>query len=167
MTSTDREPPLSPADVGGDPPCWAHLFDAPDAAADAAANAQDGRVSAVVVDLGAARVGVSGAIWSLPHGGDLDANLVRLDAHEVIACHVNHEVDVLLIVQSGAGQVTIDGVEHELRADVLVLVPSGVARAIAAGPMGITYISIHRRRGPLTITSRPPRLPAREAGGEL
>jgi hypothetical protein len=40
-------------------------------------------VAPLVVDLGSIETrGGSGAVWSLPHGGDLDGNLVRLDADD-------------------------------------------------------------------------------------
>lgn len=71
-------------DVGGDAPCWAHLF--ADATVhddavhdDAHAGAAVAAASGIVVDLGATDTrGRDGVVWSLPHGGDLDANLVRL-----------------------------------------------------------------------------------------
>ena len=107
---------------------------------------------AVVVDLDSAGSGSGGAVWSLPHGGDLDANLIRLDAGAVIGEHVNREVDVLLIVRSGTGELTLDGSGQRLAADSLALIPRGASRAVAAGPEGITYLSVHRRRGPLGIT---------------
>ena len=45
-----------------------------------------------------------GVVWSLPHGGDLDANLVRLGPDAAIGEHRNDEVDVLIYVQSGSGE---------------------------------------------------------------
>jgi len=108
----------------------------------------------VVVDLGSAPTGSGGAVWSLPHGGDLDANLVRLDAGEGIGDHVNNDVDVLLFVQSGSGRLIIDGAATTLGADHLALIPRTTTRSIAAGPSGITYLSVHRRRGPLGIGTK-------------
>ncbi|MDZ7679822.1 MAG: cupin domain-containing protein [Acidimicrobiales bacterium] len=134
-----------PHDEGGDPPCWAHLVGG-DETADA--------IGPVVVDLGAAASGAGGAVWSLPHGGDLDANLVRLAPGGEIARHVNADVDVLVFVQSGTGELTIDDDVHPLRGDVLALVPRGAHRSITAGPRGLTYLSIHRRRSPLGIQQR-------------
>ena len=69
---------------------------------------------AVVVDLDqVAAAGTVGAAWSLPHGGDLDANVVRLDAAGGIGEHVNNEVDVLVVVVSGQGSVSVDGAQGE------------------------------------------------------
>lgn len=135
------------SDLGGDPACWSHL--AGDDGHEA--GLPDG---VVVVDLGAPQAGVGGAIWSLPHGGDLDANLVRLDPDGAIGEHVNNDVDVLMVVQCGAGQVHVDGTCCELAADHLALIPRGARRSISAGPSGITYLSVHRRRSPLEIGRR-------------
>ena len=135
------------SDLGGDPACWAHLFDDHEDTHDLGGPPE----GALIVDLGAAPVGGGGAIWSLPHGGDLDANLVRLDPDGAIGEHVNNDVEVLLFVQSGAGQVQIGEMRHDLAADYLALIPRGVRRTITAGPSGITFLSVHRRRSPLGI----------------
>lgn len=112
------------------------------------------RTSSVVADLGSLSPGGGpGAVWSLPHGGDLDANLVRLRDGDVIDTHVNDDVDVLIYVQSGGGELTVDDDEHRLRSDVLVLIPRGARRRIVAGSSGMYYLSVHRRRSPLTITA--------------
>jgi quercetin dioxygenase-like cupin family protein len=135
------------ADMGGDPPCWAHLFDDDSTGTGSVDGGQ-----AVAVDLGTADTsGRSGVVWSLPHGGDLDVNLVHLQPDESIGAHVNDEVDVVMTVIAGRGRVTIDDTSHELRREVLVAVPKGARREILAGADGITYLSIHRRRQPLGI----------------
>jgi mannose-6-phosphate isomerase-like protein (cupin superfamily) len=140
---------MSAADLGGDPPCWAHLSDDEDTET---ATTQDS--APLVVDLGSARLGSGGAIWSLPHGGDLDANLVRLAPGADIGSHVNGEVDVLLFVQSGTGVLTIDESDRLLGTDHLALIAKGSQRSIVAGDSGLTYLSVHRRRGPLGINKR-------------
>jgi mannose-6-phosphate isomerase-like protein (cupin superfamily) len=134
---------MSEEGCGGDPPCWAHLFEGDDAG---------GGVAPVVADLGSVDLaGRGGAVWNLPHTGDLDANLVHLNPREVIDEHVNREVDVLYVVQSGSAELVIDGAPHALQADVVALVPTGARRRLTAGPTGVTYLTVHRRRGPLTI----------------
>lgn len=107
----------------------------------------------MVVDLGLVS-GSGGAIWSLPHGGDLDANLVRLGPDESVGAHINNDVDVLVFVQSGSGWVTIDDIADEVGPDHLVLIPRGAERSILATGTGMTYLSVHRRRTPLGITTR-------------
>lgn len=113
--------------------------------------------AAVVADLGTISPGGGpGVVWSLPHGGDLDANLVRLTPASVIGTHVNDDVDVLVFVQSGDGQVVIDDIEHRLRAETLVMIPRGAERSIRAGARGVYYLSIHQRRPPLGIGRSAP-----------
>lgn len=136
-------------DEGGDPPCWAHLHD--DAACD-----DDGQ-RLVPVDLSAVDDGgAPGSVWSLPHGGDLDANLVRLDPGGAVAPHVNDEVDVMMIVRSGSCEVHVEGRVVPLAADELLVVPRNAHRSVTAGPDGVRYLSIHRRRGALAPTRRSP-----------
>lgn len=141
---------MSRADLGGDAPCWAHLLDEP---TEPRAHADDLEVG-LVVDLGDLATGSGGAIWSLPHGGDLDANLVRLGPHQSIAAHDNNDVDVVVFVQSGAGEIGIDDQTHRVDADHLALIPKGTQRSMTAGPCGITYLSIHTKRSPLSIGHR-------------
>lgn len=125
------------ADEGGDPACWAHLVEGDDVAA---------------VDLtrwlDAAGDGVH---WTLEPSRDLNANLVRLEPDHAMPEHSNAEVDVLLVVLSGSGHVVVDGASVALAANVVAHVPKGATRAIHAGPEGLAYLSVHRRRGGLTI----------------
>jgi quercetin dioxygenase-like cupin family protein len=115
-----------------------------------------GSRSLVVAELGAADTsGQDGVVWSLPHGGDLDANLVHLDAGGVIRAHVNHEVDVAMSVMSGGGALIVDGELHVLSVGVFASIPKGVQREVRASPDGITYLSIHCRRSPMAIGVRP------------
>lgn len=139
---------MSETDLGGDPPCWAHLIEDDD---DEPSTDQAG---SLVADLGAPLLGSGGAIWSLPHGGDLDANLVHLDPGGEIGAHANNDVDVLVFVRSGSGELMIGGQAHRLGIDHLVLIPKGPQRAIVAGTAGISYLSVHRRRSPLRIGRR-------------
>lgn len=106
----------------------------------------------VVVDLGATdTTGPAGVVWSLPHGGDLDANLVHLDPGGAIPPHVNREVDVIISVVGGRGHLVVDGTSHLLHSDVLAVIPKGTCREIRADHRGLTYLSVHRRRSPLAI----------------
>jgi quercetin dioxygenase-like cupin family protein len=110
----------------------------------------------LVVDLNTETVGSSGAVWSLPHGGDLDANLVSFDAKQGVDEHVNDDVDVLMVVLSGGGELRIGSVVSSLGPNHVALIPKGFARSITAGSAGISYMSVHRQRGPLTIADHPP-----------
>lgn len=108
---------MSSGEFGGDPPCWAHLIEDDDAGE-----------GGLVFDLGADISRSGGAVWSLSHGGDLDANLVRLAAGEKTGAHVNREVDVLVVVRSGDGELRVDDRQRWLGPDHLALVPKGSMR---------------------------------------
>jgi quercetin dioxygenase-like cupin family protein len=138
-------------DLGGEPACWSHLMDDLDTReAD-----PPGRPPPVTVDLTRVDTDGSGAIWSLPHGGDLDANLVHLRPHEEVGDHVNDQVDVLVVVWDGSGELTVDGRGIPIRRGTTVLIPRGSRRAVRAGADGATYLTVHRRRDRLTIGPRP------------
>ena len=128
------------SDSGGDPACWAHLDPADhvtsfDTAAPAGSGAADG----------------SGAVWSLPHGGGLDANVVRLDPRAEIGEHDNDQVDVLVVVWSGSGELVVDGLRVALGPGTIAHVPRGSRRHIVAGTDGLLYLSTHPRRDPITV----------------
>jgi quercetin dioxygenase-like cupin family protein len=114
------------------------------------------RPSAMLADLRAVPAGGGdGAVWSLPHGGDLDANLVRLGPDGSIGEHRNDEVDVLVYVQSGSGELTVGDESHPLSGEHLALIPRGCRRSIRAGSRGLAYLSIHRRRNGLALRPHP------------
>jgi quercetin dioxygenase-like cupin family protein len=87
----------------------------------------------------------------LPHGGDLDANLVVLPPGGEIGEHRNDEVDVLVVVLAGAGAVSIDGTAQPLSPHVAVLLPRGSVRRISADGDGLRYLTVHRARPGLSI----------------
>jgi quercetin dioxygenase-like cupin family protein len=101
----------------------------------------------------------NGVHWSLEASDDLNVNLVHLDPGSAVEAHTTHEVDVVLIVLEGDGRLSIDATNHELAPHVLALAVRGDRRSISAGPLGVTYLTIHRRRDPLRITpTTAPRL---------
>jgi mannose-6-phosphate isomerase-like protein (cupin superfamily) len=104
--------------------------------------------SAGVVDL--MRGAGVGPLWGMA-STDLNATLLAWPPGHEIAEHVNAELDVLIIVLSGQGIVAVDGRRHELTAGSALLVACGTSRCIEAGPGGLRYLSVHRRRGPLQI----------------
>ncbi|MFE7353073.1 hypothetical protein ACFU8Q_07660 [Streptomyces sp. NPDC057543] len=94
-----------------------------------------------------------GALWQLAEQGrELDANLVRLPAGAEVGEHQEDVLDVLLVVVAGSGRIVAGG------GDVLNLTPTTVVwlprtsrRALVAGPEGLAYVTVHRRRPGLTI----------------
>ena len=95
-----------------------------------------------------------GPVWGT-ESDDLNATLLAWPAGEANPEHVNAERDVLLVVVSGSGSLRVEGEPHELTAGDAVVVPKGATRRLAAGPDGIRYLSVHRRRGGLQIGKAP------------
>ena len=85
------------------------------------------------------------ALWRLD-GEDLQANLVRLDRGDRIEPHRNDEVEVLVVVVLGRGELTLDGQVHQLAPMVVAHLPKGTVRAIEAVDGPLAYLSVHRRR---------------------
>jgi quercetin dioxygenase-like cupin family protein len=96
-----------------------------------------------------------GALWRLD-GEDLQANLVWLGPGDRIEPHRNDEVDVLVVVVSGRGELTLDGQVHPLAPMVLAHLPKGTVRAVVAVDGPLAYLSVHRRRPPGLQPGRRP-----------
>ncbi|MCX4552763.1 hypothetical protein OG204_02905 [Streptomyces sp. NBC_01387] len=107
--------------------------------------------------------GQRGALWRLTDPArQLDSNTIRLAPGTGVAGHVEPDLDVLLCVLDGDGQLETAEGQQELRPGTLAWLPRGVRRALTAGPGGLVYLTVHRRRAGLSIAS-----PAGErAGGE-
>jgi quercetin dioxygenase-like cupin family protein len=102
-----------------------------------------------------------GVHWALEASGELNVNLVHLDAGHAIGEHVNDEVDVVIVVLTGRGRLTVDGRTTDLTPHVVACVPRASHRIVsAAGGQGLDYLSIHRRRPPLGIG------PTHDEGGD-
>ena len=106
----------------------------------------------------AAEAAGAGVLWKHTAAGrQLDANVVRLAPGARVGLHAEPELDVLLLVAGGAGAlVSGSGRRTELRPGVLVSLPRGSARSLEAGPEGVSYLTVHRRR---------PGMQIRRAGG--
>lgn len=93
-----------------------------------------------------------GAVWSLPVADrQLDANIVRLPSGGRVDEHVGPDLDVLVHVLAGSGEVTTVGDAVALTPGALVWLPRKSRRAISAGPDGLAYLTVHRRRAALSI----------------
>lgn len=101
-----------------------------------------------VVRAAAVEGGAIGALWSLVTP-ELNLNVVRFAAGDGVAEHTNDEVDVVAVVLSGAGTVTINGHEESVAAGSLFYMPRGTRRAIRAGEDELVYLTCHRRRAGL------------------
>ena len=58
----------------------------------------------------------------------------------------NDELEVLVVVVSGRGELTLDGQVHQLAPMVVAHLPKGTVRAIEAVDGPLAYLSVHRRR---------------------
>ncbi|MFF4578851.1 hypothetical protein ACFY15_10695 [Streptomyces sp. NPDC001373] len=110
--------------------------------------------------LAAAAEGQSGALWRL-RGADrqLDANLVRHLPGAGGALYTEDAVDVMMVVLSGTGILTLDGSQSHLAPGFLGLLPRGATRALLAGPKGLVVLTVHRRRQGMSIASAAPAAP--------
>lgn len=96
-----------------------------------------------------------GVGWAFA-GEDLNVNVVVLGPGGGIAEHRNAEVDVLVVTLAGSGTLTVDRAVHQLRSGAVAHVPKGTRRRVDAGGEGLRYLTVHRRRPGLTVTSVSP-----------
>jgi quercetin dioxygenase-like cupin family protein/hemerythrin len=94
-----------------------------------------------------------GPLWGA-ESEDLNATLLAWEPGSGPPEHVNAERDVLVAVLEGSATVTLDGEERRLDPGAAIIIEKGLARRITAGPDGVCYLSVHRRRPPLQISSR-------------
>ncbi|MFG3406904.1 cupin domain-containing protein [Streptomyces sp. NPDC048142] len=114
------------------------------------------RVLAVVDELlASAEPGGRGALWHLAEAGrELDANLVRLPPGAEVGEHQEDVLDVFLVVLEGGGTVRTGDRALPLGPGTVLWLPRSSRRALAAGPDGLLYLTVHRRRPGLAI--KPP-----------
>ncbi|MFI0944207.1 cupin domain-containing protein [Streptomyces sp. NPDC021020] len=113
--------------------------------------------------LGDARAAAGGAgesggvVWKLSEPGrQLDANVVRLAPGARVAPHVESDLDVLVLVLGGSGELAGGDAPEPLAEGSLAWLPHGARRSLTAGGAGLTYLTVHRRRPGMTIGHRPP-----------
>lgn len=100
----------------------------------------------LVHDLSSLEVsGPNGVVFSAV-SDQLITNLVTLQPGESIGEHTNEQVDVLITVSSGRGQLRVDGKAEELRSEVIAIIPRGTLRSISADSR-LVYFSTHMRIG--------------------
>ena len=101
-----------------------------------------------------------GAVWKLPMSRrHLDANIIRLQAGARIDTHAGPDLDVLVHVLHGDGEVVTEVDTLGLQPGTLLWLPRRSRREIAAGQQGLTYLTVHPRRPGMTIQDAPPRTP--------
>jgi len=115
------------------------------------------RILADATALGAA-ADATGAVWKLQmRERDLDSNVIALAPGETIGTHAGPDLDVLINVLAGSGQLTTELETLELRGGSLCWLPRRSRRQFTAGPEGLRYLTVHQRRQALTLlTSAKP-----------
>jgi quercetin dioxygenase-like cupin family protein len=98
----------------------------------------------------------AGARWTLTEPGrQLDANLIHLPPGHCVDTHTEPDLDVVLVVVAGGGAVGTPDDPRPLADGNLVWLPRGSTRNITAGQDGLSYLTVHRRRPGLQITTCP------------
>jgi quercetin dioxygenase-like cupin family protein len=101
----------------------------------------------------------AGALWRLAEPGrQLDANVIHLPPGQRVGTHAEPDLDVLLLVVAGYGDLAAAGETQHLVAGSLVWLPRGSVRSLSAGQDGLSYLTVHRRRPGLQIRPAPGRL---------
>jgi uncharacterized protein (DUF2249 family) len=94
----------------------------------------------------------AGAVWKLQmRQRDLDSNIIRLQPGVSIDAHTGPDLDVLLIVLDGIGQIATELDALELHPGALVWLPRRSRRKFTAGPDGLGYFTVHQRRQSLVL----------------
>lgn len=99
----------------------------------------------------------AGAVWKLPMSRrDLDANVIHLQAGSKIDTHAGPDLDVLVHVLQGNGELVTETETLTLQRGSLLWLPRRSRRQITAGPQGLTYLTVHPRRPGMTIQDAAP-----------
>lgn len=100
----------------------------------------------------------AGSVWQLDPGArDLDANIIVLQPDGEIAMHVGPELDVLILVLEGSGELETELDTIQLQQGAVLWLPRKAQRRFTAGPEGLKYFTVHQRKPTLNISSPPQR----------
>lgn len=107
--------------------------------------------------IGGAPTDAAGALWHLDGDGrELDANVVAVPAGGEIGRHEGADLDVLILVLDGSGELQTAGETIALRPGVMVWLPRRSERRFVGGADGVRYFTVHRRKPGLSITRATP-----------
>jgi len=94
----------------------------------------------------------AGAVWKLDMSvRQLDANVIRLRPDGRIESHHGPDLDVLLFVVAGSGELITTLETVPLQPGQIVWLPRRSERSLVAGPGGLSYLTVHPRRPALGI----------------
>ena len=101
---------------------------------------------------------VAGAVWKLQtRDRDLDSNIIALPAGGAIDAHTGPDLDVLIHVLAGKGQLATEDGVVQLTPGALVWLPRRSRRQFTAGPSGLQYLTIHQHRRSLVLDTSAPK----------
>ncbi len=86
----------------------------------------------------------------------LNVNLQRLADGAAIPQHINHEVDVFVVVIQGTCKLIVDNESTVLRTGMAAIIPRGHLRTLRCTMGPLVYLTCHRRRSPLMPTMKLP-----------
>ncbi|QLL09420.1 DUF2249 domain-containing protein [Mycobacterium vicinigordonae] len=117
------------------------------------------RVLTNTAELGDDAADATGAVWKLEvRARDLDANVVAVPPEGRIDTHTGPDLDVLIHVLSGSGRLTTEEGIIDMHPGALLWLPRRSRRQFTAGPDGLRYLTVHKRRQALVLEA-----PARRA----
>ena len=100
-----------------------------------------------------------GAVWKLQtRDRDLDSNIIALPPAGGIDTHTGPDLDVLIHVLAGKGQLATEHGVVQLTPGDLVWLPRRSRRQFTAGPSGLRYLTIHQRRRSLVLDTTAPKV---------
>jgi quercetin dioxygenase-like cupin family protein len=85
------------------------------------------------------------------------ANVVHLPPGQCVGTHAEPDLDVLLLVVAGDGDLATTDESTHLSPGTLLWLPRGSVRSLCAGQDGMSYLTAHRRRPGMQIRPAPPR----------
>lgn len=95
---------------------------------------------------------VTGAGWKLDaRERDLDSNVIILPPGETIDAHAGPDLDVLIHVLAGGGQLETELTTIDLEPGALLWMPRRSQRKFTAGVDGLSYLTVHQRRQALVL----------------
>ncbi|MGB3829431.1 MAG: DUF2249 domain-containing protein [Ornithinimicrobium sp.] len=100
--------------------------------------------------------GAREVVWKLTmRERDLDSNIVSLPPGGGIDAYAGPDLDVLIHVLSGSGQLTTEAGSLDLQPGAVLWLPRRSRRQFGAGEQGLRYLTVHQRRQALVLdTSR-------------
>lgn len=97
---------------------------------------------------------VFGAAWKLEVADrDLDSNLISLAPASEVAAHAGPDLDVLLHITAGSGELETELDTISLAPGAVIWLPKRSSRAFKAGPKGLQYLTVHQHKTGLQIQS--------------